>query len=100
MTIHHLAPLGTSFGERVREARLALGVSHEKLAELLRMDKRQIFAWEAGGVLPRRAALEKLADVTGKPIAWFFVPKLRTMGLEAGKLAPSAQISLLNWRQV
>ena len=88
MTIHHLAPLGTSFGERVREARLALGVSHEKLAELLRMDKRQIFAWEAGGVLPRRAALEKLADVTGKPIAWFFVqagaepPSLNGQGLK------------------
>lgn len=64
--------IATVFAERVREARTAAGMSQAHLAGLLDMEKLQIGRWEKGDAFPRPAALEKLAAVTGKPVAWFF----------------------------
>lgn len=58
--------------ERIREARRILGCSQERLGELLDVEKRQVGRWESGSSYPRIQTLEKLSELTGKPVTWFF----------------------------
>jgi transcriptional regulator with XRE-family HTH domain len=59
-------------GERIRDARLALGISQQELAE--RIEKHQITVsnYENGERLPRVGDLPRLAEVLQVPIGFFF----------------------------
>jgi repressor LexA len=58
--------------EKVKEARLAQGLSQLRLARLIGVSEQSVANWEAGRVKQIRSGhLRALARVTGRPIAWF-----------------------------
>ncbi|MCW5867433.1 MAG: helix-turn-helix transcriptional regulator [Candidatus Eremiobacteraeota bacterium] len=60
------------FGERLREAREFAGLSQDQVAEKLEVDPETVSRWERQVRFPRRARLDKLANLLGKPVDWFF----------------------------
>jgi transcriptional regulator with XRE-family HTH domain len=61
-------------GQRIREARLAKGWTHEELARRMRVNWRTVQRWQKGS-LPRMATLAELADVLGVPQGYFIEPE-------------------------
>jgi transcriptional regulator with XRE-family HTH domain len=57
-------------GERIREARLERGWTHEELARRMDANWRTVQRWQKGN-LPRLATLLRLADVLGVPESYF-----------------------------
>ncbi|NNE24950.1 MAG: helix-turn-helix domain-containing protein [Rhizobiales bacterium] len=60
----------TTLGERVSEAREALGLSLEEAAQRLAVKKATLKSWEAGRTQPRPNKLQMLAGVLGVPFSW------------------------------
>ena len=52
-------------GERIRDARSMLGLSQEKLAQLVEVDQSSIALWEKGKTKPRPEKVNDLARVLG-----------------------------------
>ena len=63
-----LAP--EALGERIREARLAHGWTHEELARRMNVNWRTVQRWQKG-TPPRLQTLLRLADVLGVPQGYF-----------------------------
>jgi transcriptional regulator with XRE-family HTH domain len=59
-----------SVGERIREARLAHGWTHEELARRMNVNWRTVQRWQKGKP-PRLETLVRLADVLGVPQGFF-----------------------------
>ena len=59
-----------SVGERIREARLAHGWTHEELARRMNVNWRTVQRWQKGKP-PRLQTLLRLADVLGVPQGYF-----------------------------
>lgn len=59
-------------GDRMRQARFALGFTQARLAAELGTRERNIVRWENGQHLPRAEHVAALARVTGRNIAFFF----------------------------
>jgi transcriptional regulator with XRE-family HTH domain len=59
-----------SVGERIREARLAHGWTHEELARRMNVNWRTVQRWQKGKP-PRLQTLIRLADVLGVPQGYF-----------------------------
>jgi transcriptional regulator with XRE-family HTH domain len=57
-------------GERIREARLARGWTHEELARRMNVNWRTVQRWQKGKP-PRLQTLLRLADVLGVPQGYF-----------------------------
>jgi transcriptional regulator with XRE-family HTH domain len=57
-------------GERIREARLAHGWTHEELARRMNVNWRTVQRWQKGNP-PRLQTLIRLADVLGVPQGYF-----------------------------
>src|SRR5947208_5231176 len=57
-----LRATSSAVGERIRQARLEHGWSHEELARRMGVNWRTVYRWQSGR-LPRFETLEKLADV-------------------------------------
>lgn len=72
-------PYAKFVGHQIREARLAAGLSHNKLVAAAGMPvaggRSHLIKLENGKHLPRPETLEKIAAATGKPIS-FFVPTI------------------------
>jgi len=58
--------------DRLREARLAAGMTPEALAVALGMSSFSTREWERGRVTPRTAIVGRLADALGCPVADLF----------------------------
>lgn len=61
-----------SLGYRLRQARKDASLTQEKAAERAEIDKVSISRLERGEQNPRIETLFKLAQVYGRPVAWFF----------------------------
>lgn len=61
-----------ALGRRIALARNEAGLTQPKLAEKLGVNRSQVAKYESGENSPRFEKLARLAEVTGKPIAWFF----------------------------
>jgi transcriptional regulator with XRE-family HTH domain len=61
---------GNVGGARIREARLALGLSQTELADRVQVSQPTIAHWEQGTHAPRQLALVRLADALGVSRAW------------------------------
>jgi transcriptional regulator with XRE-family HTH domain len=61
-------------GQRIREARLARGWTHEELARRVGVNWRTVQRWQKGNP-PRLAKLVELADLFGLPHAYFVEPE-------------------------
>lgn len=58
--------------ERLREARLALGLTQAAFAAKIGVGERTLRRIEAGAVRPDSRDISAIAEATGKPIEWFF----------------------------
>lgn len=61
-----------SINQRIRDRRLALGLSsHKALAELVGVSWQTVQLWEKeGGTAPNRSRIEKVAEVLGVTTSW------------------------------
>lgn len=51
-----------TFGEKIREARLAMNLSQTELAQLTGISERSLYTYEQLGTLPRKNNIRKLAE--------------------------------------
>lgn len=51
-----------TFGEKVKEARLAMNLSQTELAHLTGISERSLYTYEQLGTLPRKSNIRKLAE--------------------------------------
>ena len=51
-----------TFGEKVKEARLAMNLSQTELAQLTGISERSLYTYEQLGTLPRKINIRKLAE--------------------------------------
>lgn len=56
--------------DRIHLARATLGLTQEEFAERLGVHGRTVQHWEYGIYCPRGKSLRRMADVTGRSIAW------------------------------
>ncbi len=56
-------PVAAEFGDRVRNARRALGVTQEQLAEEIGVTLLTVHRWEAGKATPHQVSLRRFAEV-------------------------------------
>lgn len=64
-------------GQRIRIARLTAGISQEALAEKLGFSDRQMVSrYEGDKVVPPIPRLQEIADMTDRPLYWFFLGPL------------------------
>ncbi|NLO85048.1 MAG: helix-turn-helix domain-containing protein [Clostridiales bacterium] len=61
-----------SIGQRLRQARLALGYTQEQLAEQIHVSRQTISNWENDRSMPDYSVLKPLAEVLGLDVATFF----------------------------
>jgi transcriptional regulator with XRE-family HTH domain len=57
-------------GERIREARLDLGMTQADLAKATGFHPDSILNWESGRVSPRPRFMRVLSEILGQPIPW------------------------------
>ena len=57
-----------SLGERIKQQRLAAGLSQEKLAELMDVSRQAVTKWESGKAAPSTEKLFKLAELFGTTV--------------------------------
>jgi HTH-type transcriptional regulator, cell division transcriptional repressor len=57
-------------GERITNARLAKGISQEKLAELCGVKKSTLVKWETDQSSPRINRLNQMAGILGVSVVW------------------------------
>jgi transcriptional regulator with XRE-family HTH domain len=63
----------STLAARIREARREAGYSQERFAKALGVDPRTARRWErpVGANRPRETQMRRIAEVTGRPYAWF-----------------------------
>ena len=62
-----------AFANRLQRVLKDLGWSQSEMARRIGVTAQSVQAW-CGGVTPRKDKLDKLAEVTGYPVHWFFMP--------------------------
>ncbi|ECC9707408.1 TPA: helix-turn-helix transcriptional regulator [Salmonella enterica subsp. salamae serovar 21:z10:[z6]] len=63
------------FKERLLEVLTETGSSQSALARQLNVTQQTVQQWCAGRTQPRADVLDRLAEIVGKPVYWFFTPK-------------------------
>lgn len=58
-------------GEKIRWARKRCGLSLDRLGEAVGTSRQHLIRLEAGRHVPRQDLLERIADATGQPVAFF-----------------------------
>ncbi|NMI19795.1 helix-turn-helix domain-containing protein [Xanthomonas hortorum] len=98
------APLAPAhmFGRRLREARLAKGLTQADLGAVLGLDEEnsaapRISRYERGDRVPDPASMEKLAEALGLPVAYFHAANdlMAETLLVMSRLNPDQQRELL-----
>lgn len=56
--------------ERIIKARKDAGLTQADLAKVTGFSRQAVAQWESGVIRPRHKTLEKIAQVTGKPLDW------------------------------
>jgi transcriptional regulator with XRE-family HTH domain len=58
-------------GLRIRQARKQAGLSHDRLGDLVGTSRQHLIKLEKGKHAPREDMLQRIADATGKTLAFF-----------------------------
>lgn len=61
------------FSEKLQKALKELGISQAEFARLTGVTSQSVNGWCMSRALPRQEVLQKISDVTGKPLFWFFM---------------------------
>ncbi len=75
------------FPARLRRARKEAGLSQSEFGLRLKVSGQSVKEWEAGRSSPQFVRLAEIAEITGKPVAWFFLSEN-----EPGGLARTVQV--------
>lgn len=59
-----------TFGEKLKNARLALNLSQSEVAELSGISERSLYTYEQTGVLPRSGNIRKLAEILNVSVGY------------------------------
>ena len=59
-----------TFGEKLRNARVALNLSQTELSEKIGVSERSIYTYEQTGTLPRTPVLKKIADALNVSVSY------------------------------
>jgi transcriptional regulator with XRE-family HTH domain len=78
-------PIDQLVGSRVRQRRMALGMSQEKLGEHLGVTFQQVQKYEKGVNRVGASRLQRIAEVLGAPISFFFEEAARGLDHEIEK---------------
>ncbi len=78
-------PIDQLVGSRVRQRRMALGMSQEKLGEHLGVTFQQVQKYEKGVNRVGASRLQRIAEVLGAPISFFFEEASRGLDHEIEK---------------
>ena len=62
-------------GEKIKEAREALGIEQKELASRLEVSVQAANQWEKGKIFPRLDKLVTIAELTGQKLSFFFDAK-------------------------
>ena len=65
-SVHMVAEIG----KKIEQARGEL--SREKLARELDVSERTVYRWEKGANVPPSDMLARIAEITARPVEWFF----------------------------
>lgn len=60
-----------SLGERIRFARKAAGLSHDRLGAIAGTSRQHLIRLEKGQHKPKPEMVARIAEATGKPVAFF-----------------------------
>ncbi len=58
------------FGDRLREVRLAAGMSHERFAQTIGQGRRTVMKWEVGETQPTITPLVQIRRIFGTDLNW------------------------------
>lgn len=64
--------LEAAVGARIKQARNDKHLTIAQVARHLNVDPRTVARWQAGGALPRYWKFVELAELLGRPYAWFY----------------------------
>ena len=67
-----IAPMDEHIGRQIRIARLAIGMSQEKLGDALKLTFQQVQKYEKGTNRVSGSRLTQIANAVGRPVASFF----------------------------
>lgn len=96
-------------GSRLAAARLAAGLTQERLAQLVKSEQTRVSEWERGVMMPRPNVMPRLAAAVGMDALEFLAadpesPTLEDMRLAAGltmqEVAEQLGVSVLRYRGV
>lgn len=79
----------TTESQRIQLARKQAGLTQQGFADLVGVHRVQVAKWETGKSTPYPSTLQKIAEATNKPVAWFTADDSLTLDLKA-KLSPEA----------
>jgi XRE family transcriptional regulator, regulator of sulfur utilization len=72
--------LKTAIGGRIKQARLAAGMSQETLATLAGVDRSMVSLWERAAHSPGAVTVVRLAEALGVPVGWLLLGEGRDGG--------------------
>jgi len=82
--------LANNFGARLKQARLAAGLTQASLAELVGVKQAvSVARWESGERQPDYETLERLASILDRPPHWFFEDSIQCSPIEPTPPAPA-----------
>lgn len=61
-----------AFGTNLRRWRELQGMTQDKLSEVLSVERVTVTRWENSQTFPPPKTMQRIAEVTGKPLTWFF----------------------------
>ncbi len=73
-------------GERITNARLAKGITQEKLAELCGVKKSMLVKWETDQSSPRINRLNQMAGILGVSVVWLLAGDETLLDVETPSL--------------
>lgn len=62
-----------NFGERLQRALQDSGMSQAELGRRVGTTSQSVNGWCISGIIPRKEVLERLPEVFGRPLYWFFM---------------------------
>jgi transcriptional regulator with XRE-family HTH domain len=68
------SPRFADVGARIREARQAAGLTQEAFADSISTSRRHVMRLERGDHRPSRSMVDRIAEVTGRPVSFFDKP--------------------------
>ncbi len=77
----------TSLGDRMREARMARGLTQGALAKYFKVSRQSLLYWEHNQTRPHINRLPKLADALGVDLYWLLTGEERRPNLEEARSA-------------